>query len=321
MVQNALVHALAVLTAAWAGHHPGFGYGLSDNKQPDGAVSASGGVAAWWDHRRLTVWRRGRAPERLGIAETGQRMVDVGRGPDGATWIVYPRCRGSRCSIHGYDLRTHRDQDLHVDGVAAAIWDHRLLTVVQRRRFAPSKTYISTIGEPQSAREVPMAHGDAPLGDPVGVDLRQDRAAVVTWESAAEVRFMALRAGDADDGAPLPVVASGGSGEECTRTIASPALSATALTWLVAVTATYNDCGHHTRVLRRRDEATGALSHSQVVAVSPRQAVVAAGRVITLAPQPHDNGAHDRDACQQGAPEQCQIRLTPPPRWLPGEGK
>src|SRR5262245_3974106 len=118
MVRNALVHLLAVVSAAWAGHHPGFGYGLSDNKLQDGGLSSSGGVVAWWDQERLTVWRRGRAPERLGIEETGERMVDVGPGPEGATWIVYPKCDKNGCVLHGFDLRTRGDRNLHVSGVA-----------------------------------------------------------------------------------------------------------------------------------------------------------------------------------------------------------
>ena len=58
-----------------------------------------------------------------GPDEPGHRMLDVGPGPDGALWVVYPKCTNNnkRCRIWGYDLRTHRARDLDVgEGDAAA---------------------------------------------------------------------------------------------------------------------------------------------------------------------------------------------------------
>jgi hypothetical protein len=100
------------------------------------------------------------------------------------------------------------------------------------------------------------------------------------------------------------------------------------VTWLAATTGDAS-CGQRFRVLRHREWTTGATAHSRVLAVSPKEAVVAGGRVLALAPQPHDGDSGDRDACnadwREDDPAQhigyCQVRLTPPPRWLPGEGK
>ncbi|HEY6763085.1 MAG TPA: hypothetical protein VI318_26520 [Baekduia sp.] len=326
---DVLVHALAVLTAAWAAHHPGFGYGLSDTHQVDGAVSTSGGVVAWWGSEggkdpRLTVWRRGRAPERLAIAMSpGHPLLDVGPGPDGAPWVVYPKCDKNACRIRGYDLRTRRDADLGVGaGVAAAIWRHDVLVYRQARPRGPATLALATIGG-GAGRRLPLPRSSTGWGDPIGVDLRGDRMAYAAWEAGEDARVVTLSAGRIADAAQLPTIAFGGSGEECTQTVSSPTLTASGLTWLAAVTATENDCGHHTRVLRHRDWATGAVSHAQVLAVSPKEAVVAAGRVIALGPQPHDDGPDDRDACvpDDERANGCQVRLTPPPRWLPGAGK
>ena len=106
--------------------------------------------------------------------------------------------------------------------------------------------------------------------------------------------------------------------------MSSPTLTANAVTWLHATTATYGSC-RRIRELRRRDLTTGAKSYAKVGAVSAKEAVVGGGRMVTLSPWPHDNGPRDRDACvpenMADSPDVrgCAVRLLPPPRWRPGE--
>ena len=85
----------------------------------DGPVAAYSTTAAWsrWDDAagsyRLVV-DRGGAVRVLGDVAPSPRPFDVsaGRGPDGATWLVWARCAGdvttapTACDVEGYDLGT-----------------------------------------------------------------------------------------------------------------------------------------------------------------------------------------------------------------------
>lgn len=331
---DSILHGVAVLLAAWAAGHPGDAYALSDARQADGPVTTYGGVVAWWGsergkNTRLTVWRAGRPPRRLRVSMSPRhRMLDVGPGPDGAPWVVYPKCTNDgRCAIWGYDLRTARAQDLRVgEGVAAAIWHQTVVVVRQSRPSAPSELLVATVGQGGAAAK-PLSlprHGGPAFGDTIGLDLRGDRVALSAWESGDDVRFASLVAGTLGDTRHAQIIGTGGSGEECTTTVSSPTLTAHAITWLHATTATYGSC-RRIRELRRRDFATGARSYARVGAVSSKQAVVAGSHMITLSPWPHDNGANDREACgpdwmaQDPKAIGCMVRLLPAARWHAGE--
>ena len=353
MVLDPILHAAAVLLAAWSAAHgtaapvvppanrqaavPDFA--LSDARQSAAALATYGGVVAWWgtagDPRdvRLTVWEPGGRPRRLPVranADPYRRVLDVGRGPDGAVWITYARCAGRdaghRCRPRGYDLRTGADRDLNVGaGVAASLWGNRVAVLRQSGADTPSTLWAGTLGT-GVARPVPLTPGRdgvPPAGPPVALDLRDDRVALLAWEPGDDSRGEYLLAGRLSDPASiLPVPDGGGvAGEECTRLVASPTFTATALTWLVSTLGPSSSCRGHRRRLHRRD------AHGTTVATIPRaapkQAVVAAGRVVGLFVARPDGDQGDRDACEPDALlhdhawPACQLRVTPAPRWRP----
>lgn len=348
MVLDPILRAAAVLLSAWGAAHgptpaaippadrqaavPDFA--LSDGRQSAAALATSGGVVAWWgtagDRRdvKLTVWRPGGRPRRLPVranADPSRRALDVGRGPDGAVWITYARCTAAGCRPRGYDLRTGVDRDLGVGGgVAAAIWGDRVVLVRVSGDDAPSSLFATTIGGAGERRVTfsPTRGGRVETGEPIAVDLRGDRVALVTWEPGSDARGTALRAGSLSDPRSIVPIAGGGVGEECTQLLTSPTLTASALTWMVSRLGPAGSCGRRVRALRRRN-ADGTVSTAPIPRLAPKQAVVAGGRIVGLFVDRPDGDQGDRDACQ---PEPlldddrwpgCTLRVAPAPRWGP----
>jgi hypothetical protein len=89
--------------------------GVLASDAADGPIAAYSNTAAWswWDEAaggyRLVV-DRGGTIRALDVAPSSQPFeLSAGRGPDGATWLVWARCESSatiECDIEGFDLGT-----------------------------------------------------------------------------------------------------------------------------------------------------------------------------------------------------------------------
>jgi hypothetical protein len=271
----------------------------------DTPVVAHHGTAAWWssDHGRhivLTVWRghgRPRIVARAKPGPIGRRDLDLGPGPDGATWATYTHCLPGGCRPWAVDLRTGAQHDLGVGrGRAPSIWRHLVVFVREGR------LYRARIGEPSSARRVPTPRGE----DVEAVDLRGDGVAYTTWESGEDPRSQGVFLENVHGPAPRRPVAGGGVGEECSRLLRSPVLGRNGLSWLRAGAGDPTVCQASTPTrftrtpdgaIRRRRLPTGTLA-----------AAVVRGRTLVLAPPPAKAHRFDRDLCHLGAPGGCEVR-------------
>jgi hypothetical protein len=114
-----LAFALVGVLAAPAAGAPLSGVLATD--AADGPIAAYSNTAAWsrWDDAAgvyRVVVDRGGTIRTLNVPPSSLPLaLAAGRGPDGATWLVWSRCNGaplsgpsSECDVEGYDLGTHQ---------------------------------------------------------------------------------------------------------------------------------------------------------------------------------------------------------------------
>jgi hypothetical protein len=165
---------------------------------------------------------------------------------------------------------------------------------------------------------------DDPAGAPIALELRGGRLAYAASDSSDDIRGEGLYAGTPDG---VTAMDDGGSyGEECARVIVTQTITPAALIWLRTISGT-SSCGRRHGTLVRRAWADGALTHWEVPAKIPKEAVVTGDHVLALAPARTDRDQDGRDACNPsdmvespGEVVGCVLRRLPAPRWRPGRG-
>jgi hypothetical protein len=280
-----LLHALAVMAtvlAAVVGAVPAGAapLPLGGNDLNAGPLVAYGGTVAWWtgragDHTAtLNVWRPGEtAPRRVELQASGWDL-DLGPGPDGATWAVYSRCASGGCRPYGYDLGTGAIRGLGVGRGThpaiwrdrVALWRHHRILVAHVDHTAPTHAVAAGIED---------GHLDA-------IDLRGHRIAYI-YDEGGDSRSIDMVARELGAGNDLQTGGQGGYGEEGGDFLFSPTLTPSGVTWLEASSGG----DEHGRTSLHRSDAGGSDHRTRIAqAEAAVGAVVTAGRLVIMAPPP-----------------------------------
>jgi hypothetical protein len=259
-------------------------------------------------------------PERSGAFD-----VDLGPGPDGATWAVSSRCSGASRVCHIAGVRVGATHDGAERTLAAGpggtptIWRDTLAYV---RRAGPLgvELHVASIAQ-RTDRRLAIPHldlGPAPenLAEPDALDLRGRRLAYLV-EVPGSPRWQGLGVRRIDR-AGGRLVAVGSDGEECSDDLASPALDDAGVVWVEAGIGDAS-CQRRVSYLHREDLTTGTELRASAVPPAPAAAALTAHGVVALAPRPGRANLFTRAPCGvRGSEERadgCRLTVLPLPRW------
>jgi hypothetical protein len=325
MVQRVLLTGWLLL-AAWGSAHapkpPAAPAATPTRRMAPTAVAGYGDLAAWSvrgaDGRyRLVIRRAGGKPRFLPVPSSPTAFgVDLGPGPGGGTWAVYSRCM--RCGLQAADLATGRERPVGggARGRLPALWGSELAY------FAPTVDHRSALHLTSvtggADHVVPLRPVDV-HETPLALDLRGGRLAYVlfTYDDDGYHGDQALIAAGVD-GSGQRTVDRGGSGEECTKNLASPALTAIGLVWLHAELGDPGDCRPRPQ-LRRLDFASGAQALAPMPA-APVAATLVGGRALVLAPPAGarvDTAGREPCRLDRGPGNRCDLTDVGAPAWSP----
>jgi hypothetical protein len=296
---------------------------LSSRSLNDTPISTYNNVAAWWTGRHerdatLNLWwpGLGRSPRRVHVATVGEDL-DLGPGPDGATWAVFTTCDGKGCRPVGYDLATGTISELGVGlGTKPAIWRERVALWREDKRLV-----IARIGGADQAHRVLIPDDGR---RPIATDLRGRRIAYLSQPTDPDDRDYPLHVKVVGRDEAVDTLDTGGYGEECNYQVATPTLTRFGITWVAASSGDESACGPPRTYLRRDFWRKGPWIKQRARiprAVSAVEATLVGGRLVTLAPPPGTADPVIAEPCYLDESQHfkarrgCQVVLSGAPRW------